>query len=92
MLEFLTGWTICFFASDVEIKKVKWSSNTSYGGSDVILWKRCSEGQSSVRQVAQITFRHRNRSDGKGYLWRSGSGNFLHLLFLEVARLTQINQ
>jgi hypothetical protein len=89
MLEFLTGWTICFFASNVGIKKVRKLSDTNYGGADVALWKRCSEGQSSVRQVAQITFRHRSYRPGKGFLWRSGSGSLLHLLHLEVAQLTQ---
>ncbi|CAI9629178.1 hypothetical protein GT037_001505 [Alternaria burnsii] len=75
MFESLTGWTMCFFASDVEIKKTNTLPKTNYGESDVILWKRCLEVQSSVRQVAQITFRHRNRMPGKGYLWRSGSVN-----------------
>lgn len=64
---------------------------TNYGESEVILWKRCLEVQSSVRQVAQITFRHRNRRPGKGYLWRSGSGSFHHLFPLKVVQLTQIH-
>jgi hypothetical protein len=72
-LKYLTGWTICFFAPDVKLTKVHKISNTGYGISDVILWKRCLEVHTSFEQETRITFRHRKSE--LNYLWRSGVGN-----------------
>lgn len=72
MLENLTGWTICFFASDVELVKGNSFLGTNYGISDVILWKRLHEGFSASKLEVKITFRHRQAKPN--YVWRSGTG------------------
>lgn len=72
MLEYLTGWTICFFASDVELAKDKMFLDTNYSVSDVILWKRLNESSGASKLEVKITFRHRRAKPN--YAWRSGTG------------------
>jgi hypothetical protein len=78
-LQYLTDWKICFFAPDVKLTKVNKFSNTSYGLSDVILWERSSEDHTKNKREARITFRHRKSESN--YLWRSGEGNLLLILY-----------
>jgi hypothetical protein len=71
-LQYLTDWTICFFAPNVKLTKMNMFSRTNYGVSDVILWERSFQEDTSIRHEARITFRHRKSEPN--YLWRSGAG------------------
>jgi hypothetical protein len=67
----LTGWSLQFFASDVQLLKGASLIDTNYGNSDVLIWHRVTD-----RQEVKIAFRHRKM--GAKYKWRCGTGKAHH--------------
>ncbi|KAJ4984610.1 dual specificity mitogen-activated protein kinase kinase 1 [Stagonosporopsis vannaccii] len=74
-LEYLTGWTLCFFAADVQLAKDKLIWDTNYGASDVMVWTRRraahDNDDAATQPDVKMTFRHRRARPN--YIWRSAS-------------------
>jgi hypothetical protein len=68
----LTGWSMQFFACDVQLLKGASLIDTNYGNSDVMIWHRVHPGLATDRQEVKIAFRH--RKVGAKYKWRCGTG------------------
>lgn len=87
-LEYLTGWSICFFAPNVQLAKDKLIWDTNYGLSDVILWTRHRSTHDAMTLEVKITFRHCRAKPN--YVWRSACGKPSSTDFLMIHRLSRV--
>ncbi|KAF2995675.1 hypothetical protein E8E13_002585 [Curvularia kusanoi] len=67
----LTGWSMQFFASDVQLLKGTSLIDTNYGKSDVMIWQKVPPETATDHREVKIAFRH--REEGAKYRWRCGT-------------------